>query len=324
MDIWQLLILQPFINVLLFIYSVIGNFGIAIILFTIVIRLLTHPLMVKQIKSAGAMQELQSNPKWKEMQAKYKNDKEKLAQEQMKLQKELGVNPFASCLPLVIQFPIIIGLYQSLQQSIATSPLQLLALVRHVYPGFLNVANLMPINSHFLWMDLGLPDNSLKIAGLPFGIPVMAVLVLVTTFMQSRLMQPPADPANGQANMLGGMMNIYMPLLMGWLGLTLASGIALYFVVSNLFGVGQYALLGKVNWKNLNPFYKPQPLPAGKAVTKVPRSVSEPVEKESRSLPETAVKSTVAAPVKSNGSGAAKMKKANITKPVKSGSSKIK
>jgi membrane protein insertase Oxa1/YidC/SpoIIIJ len=120
------------------------------------------------------------------------------------------------------------------------------------------------------------------------------------------------------------MMNIYMPLLMGYLGLTLASGISLYFVVSNLFGVGQYALLGRVNWKNLNPFYKAQPLPAGKAVAKVPRSVSEPVEKESRNLPESASKSTVSAPLKSNGSGAAKVKKANITKPVKSGTSKIK
>ena len=63
MDIWQSLILQPFINVMLFIYSVIGNFGITIILFTILIRLITHPLMVSQIKSSTAMQELQSNPR---------------------------------------------------------------------------------------------------------------------------------------------------------------------------------------------------------------------------------------------------------------------
>lgn len=323
MDIWQVVILQPFINALLFIYSVVGNFGVAIILFTIVIRLLTHPLMVKQIKSAGAMQELQSNPKWKEIQAKYKNDKEKLAQEQMKLQKELGVNPFASCLPLVIQFPIIIGLYQSLQQSIATSPLQLLALTRHIYPGFLNVANLMPIKSQFLWMDLGQPER-LIIPGLSFGIPVMAFIVLVTTWMQSRLMQPPADPNNSQANMLGGMMNIYMPLLMGYLGLTLASGISLYFIISNLFGVGQYALLGRVNWKNLNPFYKPAPVAVGKGASKSQKPLAEPAVKEQRSLPESSAKATVPATPKSNGSGSSKVKKANIAKPVKSGSSKIK
>jgi YidC/Oxa1 family membrane protein insertase len=271
------------------------------------------------------MQALQSNPKWKEIQTKYKNDKEKLAQEQLKLQKELGVNPFASCLPLLIQFPIIIGLYQSMQQAIVTSPIQLLALTRHIYPGFLNVASLIPINSKFLWMDLGQVDNTLKIPGLSFipFIPIMAILVVATTWMQSRLMTPPADPSNNQANMLGGMMNIYMPLLMGYLGLTLASGISLYFIVSNLVGVGQYALLGRVNWRNLNPFYKPpKPLPAAKNAPKSPRpAISEPAEK---SAPSAAGKSALSASLKSNGSGAVKVKKANITKPVKSGSSKFK
>ncbi|HVP20492.1 MAG TPA: membrane protein insertase YidC [Anaerolineaceae bacterium] len=321
MDIWTILILQPFTNVLLFIYSVVGNFGIAIILFTIIIRLLTHPLMVKQIKSAAAMQELQSNPKWKEIQVKYKNDKEKLAQEQMKLQKELGVNPFASCLPLLIQFPIIIGLYQTLQQAIVTSPLQLLSLTRHIYPGFLNVANIIPIDSRFLWMDLGQPER-LFIPGLPFGIPTMAIIVMVTTWMQSRLMQPPADPNNSQANMLGGMMNIYMPLLMGYLGLTLASGISLYFITSNLIGIGQYAMLGKVNWNNLNPFYKPQPVAAVKGGVKASKPIADSSPKETRSLPESSSKPALTH--KSNGSGAAKAKKANMTKPVKSGSSKFK
>jgi YidC/Oxa1 family membrane protein insertase len=259
------------------------------------------------------------------MQAKYKNDKEKLAQEQMKLQKELGVNPFASCLPLIIQFPIIIGLYQSLQQSIATTPLQLLTLTRHIYTGFLNlnVANIMPINSRFLWMDLGQPER-LFIPGLSFGIPIMAIIVLVTTWMQSRLMQPPSDPNNSQSNMLGGMMNIYMPLLMGYLALTFASGIALYFIISNLFGVGQYALLGKVNWKNLNPFYKPAPVAVTKGAAKTSKPIDAPAAKEARSLPESSAKSNLSAAPKSNGSGAAKVKKANITKPVKSGSSKIK
>lgn len=322
MDLWQSLILQPFINALLFIYSLIGNFGIAIILFTVLIRLVTHPLMVKQIKSAATMQEMQSNPKWKEMQAKYKNDKEKLAQEQMKLQKEMGVNPFASCLPLLIQFPIIIGLYQSLQQAIVTTPLQLLALSKHVYPGFLNIATLIPINAKFLWMDLGKPDNSLLIPGLSFAIPIMAILVLVTTWLQSRLMQPAADPSNSQANMLGGMMNIYMPLLMGYLGLTLASGISLYFVISNLFGVGQYALLGRVNWKNVNPFYKaPKAIPASKNASKAVRPVIDATVKSTVS---SDPKPTLAASEKGNGSSATKTKKANITKPVKSGSSKFK
>src|SRR3990172_759993 len=116
MNIWDSLIITPFINVLLFIYNLIGqNFGIAIILFTLLIRLVTHPLMVKQIKGAQGMQDLQKNEKWIKAQEKYKGDKEKLAQEQMALYKELGINPFASCLPTLIQLPIIFGLYQAEQ-----------------------------------------------------------------------------------------------------------------------------------------------------------------------------------------------------------------
>ncbi len=113
------------INILLYIYSIIGqNFGIAIILFTFLVRLVTHPLTVKQLKGSTAMQEMQKDKRWIEAQKKYKNDKEKLSQEQMKLYKELGVNPFASCLPTLIQLPIIIGLYQAVIQALAATPLK--------------------------------------------------------------------------------------------------------------------------------------------------------------------------------------------------------
>jgi YidC/Oxa1 family membrane protein insertase len=88
---WDTLIITPFVNVLLFIYTIVGhNFGIAIILFTILIRLLTHPLMAQQIKGTQGLQKLQTDKRYIEMQKKYKDDKEKLAQEQMKLYKEMG------------------------------------------------------------------------------------------------------------------------------------------------------------------------------------------------------------------------------------------
>ena len=111
---WDLLIVNPFTNMLLLIYAFVGNFGVSIILFTILIRLLTHPIMAQQIKSSAAMQELMQSEEWKKIQEKYKNDKEKLAQEQMRIYKERGVSPFASCLPTLIQFPILIGFYQSI------------------------------------------------------------------------------------------------------------------------------------------------------------------------------------------------------------------
>ena len=254
---WDAIIITPFINVILFIYSIMGkNFGIAIILFTIIIRVITHPLMVKQIKGAQGMQNMQQDEEWKKVQEKYKGDKEKLAQEQMKYYKEKGINPFASCLPTLIQFPIIIALYQSIIAALAATPVEVLNLVRHVYADFLDVSNLIPLNSQFLWMDLGQPER-LNLPFLSFGIPILAILVVISTYVQSKLIQPPSSNPKDQTAMMGNMMNIYMPFFMGYLALTLASGLSLYFLVSNLLGIAQYAMLGKVNWRNLFPGAKP-------------------------------------------------------------------
>ena len=106
------------------------------------------------------MQELQNDKDWQEIQKKYAKDREKLAQEQMRIYQEKGINPFASCLPTLIQFPIIIGLYQSINRAMAATPLDMLKLARTVSTySFLNFENLIPLNSKFLWMDLGRPDS---------------------------------------------------------------------------------------------------------------------------------------------------------------------
>lgn len=272
---WDALIITPFINALLFIYNLVGNFGIAIILFTILIRLLTHPLMARQIKGSKAMTTLQQDPRYVEIQTKYKDDKEKQAVEQQKLMKELGINPFSSCLPTLIQFPIIIGLYQAVIQAMAATPLEMMNLTRHIYPSLLKVSALIPLNSHFLWMDLGQPER-LNIPGIPFGIPILAVVVAATTYLQSKLITPaqsanPSDP-NNQAAMMSRMMNLYMPFLMGYMALTLASGLSIYFLMSNLIGIAQYALLGQINLKGLLPGNKAEsPKPAStKPVSKKP------------------------------------------------------
>jgi YidC/Oxa1 family membrane protein insertase len=269
---WDALIITPFVNILLGIYKLVGNnFGIAIILFTLVIRLITQPLTAKQIKSTTAMQSLQKDKRWIDMQAKYKNEKEKLAQEQMKLYKEMGVSPFASCLPTLIQFPIIIALYQTLILALANTPADLYKLTGHVWPtlfgkiAYLNLANIVPINHQFLWMDLGSPER-VFIPGISFGIPVLAIIVVVTTYLQQRLMTPPQTGPRDQSSQMMGAMNIYMPLLMGWIALSLASGLALYFVASNLIGILQYALLGKVHWSNLLPKVMRKDVVEGKLV----------------------------------------------------------
>ena len=110
--------ISVFANVLLWIYDLLGNgphmFGIAIILFTILNRLVTWPLNAQQLKGQAAMQEMNNDKEWQAIQKKYAKDKEKLSQEQMRIYREKGINPFGSCLPTLIQFPIIIALYQSI------------------------------------------------------------------------------------------------------------------------------------------------------------------------------------------------------------------
>jgi YidC/Oxa1 family membrane protein insertase len=277
---WQTIIIQPFTNILLLINSLVHNFGLSIILFTLLIRLITHPLTVQQLKATKSMQSLQEDPRYIKMQEKYKNDKDKLAEEQMKLYKELGINPMGSCLPTLIQLPIILGLYQSVTRAMAASPLELFNLEQIVYPGWVNKAQLLPLNNQFLWMDLGQPER-LTIFGV--AIPFLAILVVITTYLQSKLTQPPTTAGNDQSAMVTNSMSLYMPILMGFMAYSLASGLALYFLVSNIFSIGQYALLGRVNWGNVFPFLKKKEAPkAGAPSVSKPKpevQVIEPAKK---------------------------------------------
>lgn len=237
-------LLSLFINVLLFIYNLIGqNFGIAIILFTILIRIVTWPLNAQQMKGAKAMQDMQNDKEWQAIQKKYAKDKEKLAQEQMRVYREKGINPFGSCLPTLIQFPILIALYQSIIRALAATPLDLLKLSQSINTSFLDVGSLIPLNSKFLWMNLGQPE--------PYYI--LAVVVAATTYIQSKLTMPPSTNPNDQSAAMGQSMTITMPLMLGWFALTFPSGLAVYFITSNVLGIVQYAAQGKANWSNLLP-----------------------------------------------------------------------
>jgi YidC/Oxa1 family membrane protein insertase len=250
---WDSVIIQPFVNFLLWIYSVVGNLGVAIVLFTIASRILLYPLTVKQIKSSQALQELQKDKKFIEIQEKYKNDKEKLGQEQAKFYQEKKISPFASCLPTLIQFPIIIGLYQAMQKTVASTPIDLFKLIKYIYPSYTNAFGLIPLNTKFLWMDMGSPER-LWAFGLGFGIPVLAILVVITTFISTKIITPPPNPGQqDQTTMMNNTMNVYMPLLMGYFAYQYNSGLALYFVTTNLIQILQYVISGKVYWANLLP-----------------------------------------------------------------------
>ena len=248
LEVWNLFI-SLFVNVLIWIYDVVGhNFGLAIILFTILIRIVTWPLNAQQMKGASAMQALQNDKEWQAIQKKYAKDREKLAQEQMRVYREKGINPFSSCLPTLIQFPIIIALYQSITRALASTPLDLLKLSRSI--SLPNVSDLIPLNSKFLWMDLGRPES---VAILGFALPTLALVVAITTYIQAKLTMPATANPGDQSAAMSGMMTIYMPLLLGYFAITFASGLSVYFITSNILGIVQYAMQGKANWRNLIP-----------------------------------------------------------------------
>jgi YidC/Oxa1 family membrane protein insertase len=248
---WDTIILDPMINSLLWIYDLLwNNFGLAIIVFTALIRLITLPLTLQQQRSTQRMQELQQSKAWQDLQKKYKDDKQKLQQEQLKLYQEVGFNPLSGCLPTLVQLPIIFGLYGAIIRALATTPTQLLELAKHIY-SFIP-SSLIPLNSQFLYMNLGQPER-LYLSFLPnIGIPVLTILVVVSTYFQNKLMTPPS--ADAQSAQMSKMMSLYMPLLLGYFAYTLASGLALYFVISNLLAIVQYGATGKIDFKKLLSF----------------------------------------------------------------------
>ena len=224
-QIWTQFFLQPMLNGMLLLYSVLGhNFAAAIAVLTVAIRLITLPLTLPQQKSAKKMQDVQ--PQLKALQKKYKDDKEKLAQAQMALYKEAGVNPLGGCLPMLIQFPIWIGLYQSIMKALGAGPLQLVDLSTNIYEALLpNLSPLLPINNQFLWLDLGKPDP----------LYILPVIVVATTWFQQKVMTAPAGDA--QSSSMNQSMQVMMPLMLGFFSLQFSSGLALYFIISNTVGV---------------------------------------------------------------------------------------
>ena len=131
-DIWNLIAMQPMINTLIVLTSYLfNNFGVAIIVLTLVVNGVMYPLTLKQVRASKAMQDLQ--PKIAELQKKYAKDKEKLAKEQMKLFKESGVSPAGCLLPLLVQMPIWIALFQSIMRVLAVIPENLVGLSDFLY-----------------------------------------------------------------------------------------------------------------------------------------------------------------------------------------------
>jgi len=246
-DIWNIVILQPVLNVLVLMTNVLGgSFGLAIIVLTIVINLILFPLRVRQTKSTKAMQTLQ--PKIQELQKKYAKDQQRLQQEMMKLYKEAGINPLGCIWPMLIQLPIWIALYQSIMQALGATPESLLNLSQHLY-SWTAIGHAIPLNEQFLWLKLSQPDPNL----------ILAILVGGTMWVQQKMVTPPAtDPRQRSMTNLTTTM---MPLMFGLFTLSFPSGLALYWAVSNIIGIIiQYVVSG--GWGYLRAPAAPKTVPA--------------------------------------------------------------
>ncbi len=235
MNVWELIILQPVVNVLIVMTSFLGNnFGVAIIALTIVVNLAMMPLTLKQTRASKSMQEMQ--PKLLELRKKYEKDRQKLAQEQMRLYKESGMNPVGCLGPMLIQMPIWIALYQSIILSLAVAPEALLNLARFLYPWPV-VYSALPLSNDFLGLDLATPNL------------VLAVLVGATMWLQQKMATPAMVDPNQQAQ--SRMMLWMMPLMFAFLALSFPSGLSLFWVTSSVVRIAvQYKVTG---WGGLAP-----------------------------------------------------------------------
>lgn len=266
---WQTL-LDAIGWVLAQIYSVVPNYGLSIIILTLVIKLLLLPLGIKQIKSMQHMQAIQ--PKLKELQKKHKGNKQKIQEEQMRLYKEAGVNPLGGCLPLLLQFPILIAMYSVLRAPVPNAdydpaaapgtPESVQYTNNHLPTDSSLYSDLTTHNQSggmFAFMNLqcslvqagsqvevpnsaGEPSGEVIDCGearFPDVIPYVLLLVIMvgSTYYQQQQMQK-ASPPGSQSSQQQAIMRV-MPLMFAFFGLSFPAGLVLYWTTSNLFQIGQ-------------------------------------------------------------------------------------
>lgn len=219
-NIYNFILYQPLFNVLILFYQYIPgkDFGVAVILLTILIRLVLYPLMTKSIRSQKILTELQ--PKIQEIQQKFKNDKQTQAKEIMALYKREKINPLGGFLPLLIQLPILIALYQVFWKGV---------LVKGIDPTFLGILNLAQPSI------------------------ILAVLAGICQFFQTKTMTPKAqkvkdgDKVGQFSNMMQKQMLYIFPIFTVFILFKMPSAIGLYWVVTSLFSIGQQYLIIKQN-----------------------------------------------------------------------------
>ena len=256
--VWNEVIIRPMLNTLLVLYVLcFSQMGFAIIAFTVLVRVATIPLTVRQLRQMRAMTAMQ--PRVREIQQRYEGDRQRISQETMRLYRESGVNPVGCLGPLIIQMPILIGLFRVLILTLFNNPEDLVKLSDKLYfwITFVPIHSAVPVSNTFLWLDLSKPDPS------PI---VMPVLVAVTTWVQQKMTQMPSPDPRQQSSQT--MMLWMMPIFLGAFSLQWPSGLPLYWVVSNIIGIAiQYFITG---WGPLFPLFPRRGQDAAETAAAVP------------------------------------------------------
>lgn len=235
-DIYNLVLFDPLLNTLVFIYNYIPSLGVAIIILTLLIKLLLYIPSRSSIQSQKRLQATQ--PKLKALQEKYKNNKEELGKQLMKFYKDNKVNPFSSCLPLLLQLPILIALYRVFLAVAQTDPSTFILVddqLQHLYEPLRNIFSTKSIDPNFLGIfDLSKSGNWL-----------FAIIAGAAQFWQTKMLmskKPPAVPGAKDEGMAAGMnkqMLYFMPAITVFFGYQFPAGLTLYWMSSTLFSVGQ-------------------------------------------------------------------------------------
>jgi YidC/Oxa1 family membrane protein insertase len=261
--------------ILSFFYGIVPNAGIAIIMLTVVVRLILFPLTAKQAKSMIAMQRAQ--PEMKKLQAKYKNDKQKLNEELMKFYKENQINPLGGCLPLLAQMPIFFALYQTLrdiQNFIPTSSA--------MYADICTGQGCKVVNLDFFGMNLTQSAGAAP-KGFWNALPyfVLVGLVVITAFLQQRQTMRNQTQANPQMQVIGKV----MPIIFGFISINIPAGVVLYFFTSNLWQIGQQEVVFRTIGTAAGPPVKKGDKGGGKAPDKGGGKDSPAIEAKSSEGP---------------------------------------
>lgn len=257
-EIWNTFLFHPLVNALIFLYQIIGNFGLAIIVLTVLLRIVLTPLTLPSLKAAQKMAALA--PELAKLKKKYEKDKQKLAQAQMDLYKKNGVNPAAGCLPQIIQIIILIALYQAFAQVLQANGDVINKLNQILYSP-LKLLEGSQFNLSFLYLNLTKPDTFM-VSGIP--IPgFFLILAALTQFLSSKMMQPQVvkeeqvakkteEKKDDIATSMQGQMLYLFPLMTIFIGFSFPSGLVLYWFVFSAFQLGQQYLVS--GWGGLKPW----------------------------------------------------------------------